>query len=126
MVHWRRKVLRVCVRNTDGSRMRRRVPLVASLAAMLLVSASLVIFNAEVVRKQEDNAAAQNVLSFRDGIWRMASVALERYPWFGVGMDNYSLVTPERVRSWRTEAGKASNAREKVGDQTWSAAATAH
>lgn len=83
-----------------------RAPLFASLAAATLVAAALVAFNAEVMRKQEDNVAAQNVLSYRDGIWRMAIAAWERYPWFGVGMDNYSLISHERVRSWRTEAGK--------------------
>ncbi len=58
------------------------------------------------MRKQEVNAAAQNVLANRDGIWRMAGAAWERYPWFGVGMDNYSLISHELVRTWRTEAGK--------------------
>ncbi|MEK6245342.1 MAG: O-antigen ligase family protein [Pseudomonadota bacterium] len=83
-----------------------RAPLIASLAAIALVAAALVTFNAEVMRKQEDNVATQNVLSHRDGIWRMAIVAWQRYPWFGVGMDNYSLISDELVRSWRTEAGK--------------------
>jgi O-antigen ligase len=83
-----------------------RAPLIASLAAMTLVAAALVVFNPEVMRKQEDNAAAQNVLAHRDGVWRMAVAAWERYPWFGVGMDNYSLISHELVRRWRTEAGK--------------------
>lgn len=83
-----------------------RAPLIASLAAMTLVAAALVVFNPEVMRKQEVNAAAQNVLANRDGIWRMAVAAWERYPWFGVGMDNYSLISHELVRRWRTEAGK--------------------
>ena len=83
-----------------------RAPFIASLAVVALAAAALVTFNAEVMRKQEVNAAAQNVLSHRDGIWRMAIAAWERYPWFGVGMDNYSLISHERVRIWRTEAGK--------------------
>jgi O-antigen ligase len=85
---------------------RSRGPLIAGVAAVILVAASLVVFNAEVIRKQEANAEAQNVLAFRDGIWRMAIAAWERYPWFGVGMDNYSLISNDMVRSWRTEAGK--------------------
>ena len=83
-----------------------RAPLIASLAALALVAAALVVVNPEVMRKQEANAAAQNVLANRDGIWRMAVAAWERYPWFGVGMDNYSLISHELVRAWRTEAGK--------------------
>jgi O-antigen ligase len=83
-----------------------RAPLVASLATVALVVAAMIGFNAEVVRKQEINAAAQNVLSFRDGIWRMGFAAWERFPWFGVGMGNYSLISHQLVRTWRTEAGK--------------------
>lgn len=83
-----------------------RAPLIGSVVAVALVAAALVLFKIEVIRKQNDNAAAQNVLSYRDGIWRMGIAAWERYPWFGVGMDNYSLISHELVRSWRTEAGR--------------------
>lgn len=83
-----------------------RAPLVAGIAAAIVTVSILIGFDAEVVKKQIDNAAAENVLSFRDGIWRMGFVAWERYPWFGVGKDNYSLITYDRVRAWRLEAGK--------------------
>lgn len=83
-----------------------RAPFVASVLAVSVVAAATVGFGAEVIRKQMDNTAAQNVLSFRDGIWRMGLAAWERFPWFGVGMDNYSLISHERVRAWRVEAGK--------------------
>jgi len=83
-----------------------RAPLIASVVAVALVVAAAIGFNAEVVRKQEMNAAAHNVLSFRDGIWRMGLAAWERYPWFGIGMGNYSLISHDLVRTWRTEAGK--------------------
>ncbi len=83
-----------------------RAPLVGSLVAIVLVATALVHFDAEVMRKQEDNVAAQNVLSYRDGIWRMGFAAWEKYPWFGVGKDNYSQITHDRVRAWRSEAGK--------------------
>ena len=83
-----------------------RAPLVASLAVVALSAAAVVGLKTELVRKQEVFAAMDNTLSSRDGIWRMALVAWERYPWFGIGMDNYSLLTYERVRAWRAEAGK--------------------
>jgi O-antigen ligase len=83
-----------------------RLPLVASTAAMAVVATLLVGFGAEVVRKQMTNAAAENVLSYRDGVWRMAFAAWEKYPWFGVGKDNYSRITHERVRQWRAEEGR--------------------
>jgi O-antigen ligase len=83
-----------------------RAPFIASLVVVTLSVAAMIGLNVEVVRKQEINAAAENVLAFRDGIWRMGLAAWERYPWFGVGMSNYSLISHELVRSWRTEAGK--------------------
>jgi O-antigen ligase len=83
-----------------------RAPLVASLAVVALSAVAVVGLKTELVRKQEVFAAMDNTLSSRDGIWRMALAAWERYPWFGIGMDNYSQLTYERVRAWRTEAGK--------------------
>lgn len=83
-----------------------RAPLAASVVVIAVTIAVLAGFRAEVLQKQMDNAAAQNVLSFRDGIWRAGFVAWEKYPWFGVGKDNYNLITLERVRAWRGEAGK--------------------
>ena len=82
----------------------------AALAASIVTVVAVVVVNAmtgaEVVQKQQRNVAQENVLSFRDGVWRMSLVAWERYPVFGVGMDNYSLITLERVKTWREEAGK--------------------
>ena len=83
-----------------------RAPLLASLAVIAVASALIAGLGAQVLRKQLDDADAQNVLSFRDGIWRMGLAAWEKYPWFGVGKDNYGRISHELVRSWRTEAGK--------------------
>jgi O-antigen ligase len=83
-----------------------RAPLIAGALATLVTAALLIGLGAEVIRKQEGYNAAQNPLSSRDGVWRMGLAAWERYPWFGVGKDNYGLITQERVRTWRTEAGE--------------------
>jgi len=83
-----------------------KVPAIGSVAVVTLTAAVAVGFGAEVVRKQARNVAADDVLASRDGIWRMGLAAWERYPWFGIGMDNYSRITHERVRAWRAEAGK--------------------
>ncbi|MBC7803156.1 MAG: O-antigen ligase family protein [Candidatus Parcubacteria bacterium] len=91
-----------------------RGALLGSVAAATIAAALLVGLGAEVVRKQLDNAAAGNVLSFRDGIWRMGLAAWEKYPWFGVGKDNYGRITPDRVREWRTEAGREYDASRYV------------
>lgn len=91
-----------------------RAPLVASAAAVAVTIAIAIGFGAEIVRKQQDRITEANVLAFRDGIWRSALAAWERYPWFGVGMDNYSGITPERIERWRNEAGKPYDAANYV------------
>jgi O-antigen ligase len=83
-----------------------RVPFTAAAATIILALAASHILGIEVLRKQERNVAGQNVLAFRDGIWRMGLVAWERYPWFGVGMNNYAAIDRQLVRQWRLEAGK--------------------
>ena len=83
-----------------------RGPFVVTAFATIVITALLIGFGAGVVRKQVEIAATQNTLSFRDGIWRMGLTAWANYPWFGVGKDNYSLITHDLVRSLRLEAGK--------------------
>jgi hypothetical protein len=83
-----------------------RAPLAASVIVMAVIGALAVGLGAPVVRKHLDNEAAANVLAFRDGVWRMGLAAWEKYPWFGVGKDNYALITQDLVRRWRAEAGK--------------------
>ncbi len=91
-----------------------RVPLPASVIVVAVVIAVSTAGEVEVVQKQERNVSHQNVLSFRDSIWRMSLVAWERFPLFGVGMDNYSLITPARVGQWQTELGKKHEADQYV------------
>lgn len=86
-----------------------RAPLAIVLSAAVLAVVGAIGLSSELVRKQESVEARQDVLQGRDAIWRMALAAWERYPWFGVGMDNYSLITHERVREWRALAGKEYN-----------------
>ena len=83
-----------------------RAPLAASAAAIAIAAVVLTVFGAGVVRKQLDVAEAHNVLNLRDGIWRMGLAGWEKYPWFGVGKDNYGRISPELVQKWRSEAGK--------------------
>ena len=83
----------------------RRAVVVA--VVLVAVTASATWFTrAEVIRKHQAVVEAQNMLNFRDRIWNAALVAWQRYPLFGIGMDNYGLVKTERVKAWRTEAGK--------------------
>jgi len=80
-----------------------------AIAAALLVAGTMAVAwlgGAEVIRKHQQDVQNENVLSYRDGIWRAAVVAWQRYPAFGIGMDNYKLVNLERLKAWRAESGK--------------------
>lgn len=83
----------------------RAVALATLLAAAAVVALALVA-RVDVVRKHEDRTAEGNVLAYRAQIWNTARAAWQRFPVFGVGMDNYSAIEPEAVRRWRAEAGK--------------------
>jgi O-antigen ligase len=83
-----------------------RAPLLASLAAVAVVVAVAVAMGAGVVRKQVERTAAGDFLQLRDAIWRTGIATWERYPWFGVGKDNFGLVTRADLRRWHEEAGK--------------------
>lgn len=86
-----------------------------ALAALLFIGATVLLAwfgGAEVVRKHQRNVQQQNVLAYRDGIWRAALVAWERHPVFGIGMDNYKLVKMDKVQRWRSDAGKPFDAKD--------------
>jgi O-antigen ligase len=85
---------------------RSRFPLIASAVSVAAAVLVLATVGADVVRKQMDNMAAQNVLANREGVWRLGLAGWEKHPWFGVGKDNYGLITPQLVQRWRAEAGK--------------------
>lgn len=95
---------------------RRSKMLAAATIGLVVVGvATVLIVRPEVVRKQERNLENANVLSFRDGIWRMGLAMWERYPLFGVGMDNYSRVSPEDIARWNAERGRAHDASRYMG-----------
>jgi O-antigen ligase len=83
----------------------RRVTLAMFLATVAVVVVALVA-RVDVMEKHDDRIAEGNVLAFRAQIWNTARTAWQRFPLFGVGMDNYSEIELEVVRQWRAEAGK--------------------
>ena len=85
---------------------RSRVPALAMGSVLTLLIAAAFALNLEIVRKQQQYEAQGLVLSYRDTIWKAALAAADRYPFFGVGMDNYNRITLERIEGWRREAGK--------------------
>lgn len=91
---------------TGASYRRVRVAFVAALAIVIVAGAFAWGTKMHLARKQEDGMQRQDVLAFRGFIWNNAIAAWERFPLFGVGMDNFSRITLDRVRDWRAEAGK--------------------
>jgi len=85
---------------------RSRAALPVTAAVIALFAVAILLGGAEVLRKQQANAEANNVLAYRDGVWRIALETWERYPWFGVGMDNFWLVRKEHAREARAREGK--------------------
>jgi len=87
-------------------RARLRWAFVAGLGAAALIVAAGVWLGAEVVKREQNYESTANILSFRDGIWRMGLVGWRHNPWFGVGIDNYQFITPERVKGWLAAEGE--------------------
>ena len=75
-----------------------------ALAAALILSIGIGGWGA--VSRQIIHTAANNVLAERDLIWSRALVASSANPLFGVGMDNFSRITDERLQSWVIASGK--------------------
>jgi len=89
-----------------------RTPMLASAIVVAFTLLLALGLGAEVVKKQQARVKEDNVLALRDGVWRVAIVAWEKFPIFGVGMDNYSGITPQRVEQWRKESGKPYDPRD--------------
>lgn len=86
---------------------RKRMFAALALAIVLALTTTLVAFRPDVVGKHLTNVQNQNVLAFRDQIWRTSLAAWRQFPMFGVGMDNFSFINPERVARWASARGDA-------------------
>ena len=58
------------------------------------------------VYRNIEHARTNNLTAERDLIWNRALVAAATYPWFGVGMDNFSRITDDRLQQWLAAQGK--------------------
>lgn len=75
------------------------------LSAMALMVTVAIVARVDVIKKQEENAAKQNVLSYRDQIWAAAWIAFRANPVFGIGMDNYSVISVDKLKTWTAKLG---------------------
>jgi len=82
-----------------------RAPVAAAGAAVVLLVGVALLGQVDVVRKHQQDTANENVLAFRDGVWRMGLEGWRRFPAFGVGLDNFQFITLEAVKAWRAERG---------------------
>lgn len=89
-----------------GWRRRWRAALPATALVLAVMVAVGFFARAEVLVKQEALIEARNILSNRIAIWHAAVHAWQRYPLAGVGVDNFKLITEEKLREWRTQAGE--------------------
>jgi O-antigen ligase len=81
-------------------------PLAITLVLMVLTSIAVVTMKMEVLEKQERGIATSNLSSYRAQIWNLGLAAWQRFPLFGVGMNNFNQITKERVKSWVESAGR--------------------
>ncbi|HUQ26129.1 MAG TPA: O-antigen ligase family protein, partial [Burkholderiales bacterium] len=88
-VHWRRS----------------RAARAFTVALVVAASAVAAIGLGEVLRKNEQFMEKHDLLAQRPGVWRVGVEAWLRYPVAGIGVDNYKLINPELLKTWRGERG---------------------
>lgn len=87
--------------------LRKSKTMAAIVMAALVVAASIAYFGeVAVVAKYHSRVAGDDVLSLRGEIWNTAMEAWKRYPVFGVGMNNYSQISLEKVEQWVGASGR--------------------
>jgi len=79
----------------------RRVAIGAAIAVGVTI-----LLKPQVVEKYEARIQEDRVLAYRDQIWRVGLMAWREYPFFGVGMDNYGKIGPDRVNAWAKARGE--------------------
>ena len=72
---------------------RSRLPVAIAVALLLVTAAVNMLGGAEVFERHEAVVHSGNTLAFRDRAWNLAIATWQQYPLFGVGMDNFALVS---------------------------------
>jgi len=75
-------------------------------ASLVAIVVAVGIGGIGTVERHLATAKANNMLTERDLIWNRAVVAVQANPWFGVGMDNFSRITDERLAGWLQLQGR--------------------
>lgn len=72
---------------------RSRLPMVITVAILVVTTAMSFLGGAEVFERHEANVHTGNTLAFRDRAWNLSIDTWKAHPLFGVGMDNFALVS---------------------------------
>lgn len=82
---------------------RARFPAVIAAMVLAVTLVLAAVGDAEVFEKHAESVQAGHMLNFREEGWKLAIATWQAHPWFGVGMDNFSLVSrqlaTEQLRS---------------------------
>lgn len=72
---------------------RSRLPTMITVSVLVITAALYSLGGAEVFERHEENVQAGNMLTYRDRAWSLALRTWKEHPLFGVGMDNFALVS---------------------------------
>ena len=76
-------------------------------ACLSLILVAVLVGGTGALQTQLARSKSNTVLSERDLIWNRGLVAWRQYPWFGIGMDNYSQISDDRLTAWLAGQGRA-------------------
>lgn len=85
---------------------KRRRPLIAVVVVAAVCAGVIAVSQPWVLRKHLRNVNDQNVLAYRDHLWRQALTAWRAHPVWGVGMDNFARIDVPRLHAWEREQGR--------------------
>lgn len=79
---------------------------VAILVIALMAAILPFTYDSPLSRNFKDLTQSYNLLGIRAQIWNGAWLAGQRYPFFGVGLTNYSQIDEDKLRTWSQDLGQ--------------------
>lgn len=85
---------------------RSKLPLIILTLSIGVAAAGLYFEDAKVVQKHVQQTSHGPFLGEREAIWNSSLLAWRHFPWFGLGIKNFSQATTEFQTEWLAEEGK--------------------
>ncbi len=82
-----------------------RIKLMCLIFLGLFLS-GITLVNPVILQKHNNNVLANNILSGRSEVWNVSLEAARWHPIFGLGMDNWKLITPEKIKESVEQRGQ--------------------